>query len=347
MDGELGEGLPKPSRNGAMESLHAKLKPAAVEGLLSAWAGFGAAAEGLPALDVAFGDLPVECGARLAPGSAVSPPHVRLGNASALAIYALLMIDPDAPGPFIVHEGRAVRHWALLNIPGQALLDGEAGYEGGVVLSSYLPPKPPVGSRVHRYELLLLEQPRPLPVDLSLRTHESRCDWDVTAFVLPLRPAARSWFLCAHKDNERTIITNREAPLLDHLNLATQSADVLREWLLGVVALVAIVVATAGVLVMRLSQPLSWRSEKHRDHWPSARSSGSLFGLDHAAGESAGLALGSRRDGNARQGDLNNSLRQSLVHIPEGETEAAEEGYSYQRSARTPKRSRSLVVVGV
>ena len=115
-----------------------------------------------------------------------------------------LPADPDAPPPFVTHRGRAFRHWAVGDIPTASLRDGETGIEGGRVLSSYFPPRPPPGSGVHRYQLRLFEQTRGSLFSLGGAEeeweeggeggcmnatcgfgidHDSRRDFDVDAFV--------------------------------------------------------------------------------------------------------------------------------------------------------------------
>ncbi|KAG8466977.1 hypothetical protein KFE25_008356 [Diacronema lutheri] len=290
-------------------------------------------------LNVSYGGerqpLIVTPGMALAVDEVLRPPRVRFTAASALALYSLLLVDADAPRPFITHAGNAVRHWAVLNVPGQSLLDGESGVEGGTIASAYFSPRPPAGSGVHRYRLLLLEQPgaRALPAELALRTHESRYDWNASRFIAEraLAPVAQSWFVCAHHYDGASALDLARRSAGAQRGLVAGKASVEappRDAMLGVIAFLAIALSASGVVALRLAQPPGGRwARLHRDKWPSAQSAASLPQL--------GRELALSRVSSAGDGLL--PLREALV-VPSARAVPAPP----ERSAGTPKRSVSV-----
>jgi len=114
--------------------------------------------------------------------------------------YLLLLLDPDAPQPYVKKEGNAVRHWAVSNIPSESLEHGEFGIERGWADNLYFAPRPPKGTGPHRYIFKLYEQPKAnlffgLPID-----HVGRFDFDVEAFanLHGLRLVAENSFTCQY-----------------------------------------------------------------------------------------------------------------------------------------------------
>jgi phosphatidylethanolamine-binding protein (PEBP) family uncharacterized protein len=205
------------------------------------------------------------------------PPSIRWSGASAFALYTLLMVDGDAPPPYVRSPGNVVRHWAIANVPGRSLVDGETGVEGGTILSSYSGPHPPRGSGVHRYNLLLFLQPGGARLDdafSDLASRDSRYNWNVTAWTAAhaLLAQASTSFEAVHAKESRLDLANQiiadgaDAPLPP------------RGRLLSIVACVAVIVASVGVFALRLSQPSGVRWREHRDLWPSARSTTDLLG---------------------------------------------------------------------
>lgn len=66
------------------------------------------------------------------------------------ALYTLIMSDPDAPSrktPFVAE----VRHWLVVNIPGNAISDGQT-------IADYIGSGPPQGTGLHRYIFLVYKQ---------------------------------------------------------------------------------------------------------------------------------------------------------------------------------------------
>ena len=70
------------------------------------------------------------------------------------ANYTLLMTDPDAPNRQSKAFGE-VRHWLVVNIPGNKVADGKVLYE-------YVGSGPPEGSGLHRYIFLVFKQKEPI-----------------------------------------------------------------------------------------------------------------------------------------------------------------------------------------
>jgi phosphatidylethanolamine-binding protein (PEBP) family uncharacterized protein len=272
-------------------------------------------------------------------------PSLRFGDASPLARYTVLLVDGDAPPPFVQHAGHAMRHWAIVNVPGSSLVSGESGVEGGTILSSYLPPRPPRGSGAHRYCLVALLQPADeLRLDdelvRGLQTHESRYDWGLTQFANAhhLQPVAATFFRASHARASRLAVKPLDVP-----------SPPSRDSLLGIVACMAIVAGSVGVLVMRFSQPALGRWREHRDAWPSARSCKSLVGLGGGPSElslslcprdlsaTAAAHAAARVDsGIARAPDERLLPLPALGHERPGAADGLRDG-------RTPGRSVSLV----
>lgn len=82
-------------------------------------------------------------------------------EADADGFYTLLFVDPDAPSRDNPHM-REVRHWAVVNIPGNNVSAGET-------LAEYFGSGPPAGTGLHRYVLLVFKQPSKLLFDEPLR----------------------------------------------------------------------------------------------------------------------------------------------------------------------------------
>ncbi|KAG7176581.1 protein D2-like isoform X2 [Homarus americanus] len=67
--------------------------------------------------------------------------------------YALVMVDPDAPGS---GEGEAYLHWLHTGVKGSGLAQGNI--TSGNTIMSYARPTPPSGTGVHRYIFYLYEE---------------------------------------------------------------------------------------------------------------------------------------------------------------------------------------------
>lgn len=103
----------------------------------------------------------------------VDRPRIRIGGSSD-ALYALVMVDPDAPSPS-EPSCREWVHWIVTDIPG----GGDASY--GLEILHYEPPKPVIG--IHRYVFVLFKQDGPLLVmppmyrnNFSTRDFALTCD---------------------------------------------------------------------------------------------------------------------------------------------------------------------------
>ncbi|KAI9004264.1 OV-16 antigen-like protein, partial [Gaertneriomyces semiglobifer] len=90
-----------------------------------------------------------QLGKELPPTAALSAPTVTW-PAEPDAYYSVAMIDPDAPNRDKPSLGEW-RHWLVGNIPGDNVIKGED-------LTDYEEPKPPQGSGLHRYVILLFKQ---------------------------------------------------------------------------------------------------------------------------------------------------------------------------------------------
>lgn len=265
--------------------------------------------------------------------SLAGAPAVHWSGASAFALYTVLMFDIDAPAPFVRSPGNVVRHWAIANVPGRSLVEGETGVEGGTILSSYFAPHPPRGSGVHRYELCLYAQPKGARVDdefAALATHESRYDWNVTAWTEArgLLVQAVTTIRARHAKESRLDLANQ---------IIADGADApppQRDGLLGIVACVGVILASVGVFALRLSQPSGLRWREHRDLWPSARSTADLLG------RLAESAIDSKSNDSSLNGA---SARERLSPLREHLVGAAQ---LPPRDGAPPRRALSLMGMG-
>ncbi|XP_065103742.1 phosphatidylethanolamine-binding protein 4 [Paramisgurnus dabryanus] len=128
------------------------------------------------------------------------PPQVQLTGAKKKRKYTLMMVDPDAPSrmnPSLANW----RHWVIVGIKGSGLVNGDIrGHE----LSAYQRPTPPRGTRLHRYQFLVFEQPDGQTPSLTPEEKSSLGNWDPQAFVQRFGltgPVAALQFLTQnHKD---------------------------------------------------------------------------------------------------------------------------------------------------
>ena len=89
-------------------------------------------------------------GQRLAPSATAEEPSVMLEGAQSDKLYALLLVDPDAPDP-AAPTYRSFLHWLVVDIPG-----GKGEASSGLTLVRYKGAAPPTGT--HRYMFLAFEQ---------------------------------------------------------------------------------------------------------------------------------------------------------------------------------------------
>ncbi|XP_005170845.3 phosphatidylethanolamine-binding protein 4 isoform X1 [Danio rerio] len=106
-------------------------------------------------------------------------PEVLLPHAEEEKKYTLVMVDPDAPSR--QNPSRSYwRHWLLVDIKGEALQTGDVR---GTELSAYARPTPPKGTGLHRYQILVFEQPEGRTPFLNREENRSRGNWDLQAFI--------------------------------------------------------------------------------------------------------------------------------------------------------------------
>ncbi|XP_041854434.1 phosphatidylethanolamine-binding protein 4 [Melanotaenia boesemani] len=121
-------------------------------------------------------------------------PQISFSGAKKEKMYALVMVDPDAPSR-TKPTSAYWRHWLIVNIKGSALKKGRIQ---GTTLTDYYPPTPPQKSGFHRYQFMLFEQPPHTHVSLADQERSSRGKWDFQAFITRFdlgKPVASLQFL--------------------------------------------------------------------------------------------------------------------------------------------------------
>ncbi|KAB0797455.1 hypothetical protein PPYR_08449 [Photinus pyralis] len=101
-------------------------------------------------------NVKVNEGNELTPPQAKSAPELEW-NTDPDKLYLLAMVDPDAPSRNNP-KFREWQHWIVGNIPGCDVKKGD-------VISEYIGPKPPQGTGLHRYVLLVYQQPHEITFD--------------------------------------------------------------------------------------------------------------------------------------------------------------------------------------
>lgn len=91
----------------------------------------------------------VNQGAELTPTQVKQQPTVKW-NADKNTLYTLILADPDAPSR-ADPQFREVRHWLVVNIPGDEVYAGESIFD-------YVSSAPPKESGLHRYTFLVFKQ---------------------------------------------------------------------------------------------------------------------------------------------------------------------------------------------
>lgn len=92
----------------------------------------------------------VNLGNELTPTQVKDKPTLKW-NAEPNAFYTLLLVDPDAPSR-TKPTYREYLHWAIVNIPGDAIEQGETIFD-------YIGAGPPKDTGLHRYIFLVYKQP--------------------------------------------------------------------------------------------------------------------------------------------------------------------------------------------
>lgn len=94
--------------------------------------------------------MTVNLGNELTPTQVKDEPTLKW-DANANEFYTLLMVDPDAPSRANA-TFREVRHWAVVNIPGDSVDKGD-------IIAEYRGSGPPKDTGLHRYIFLVYKQP--------------------------------------------------------------------------------------------------------------------------------------------------------------------------------------------
>ncbi|KAL4718462.1 hypothetical protein ACJJTC_008716 [Scirpophaga incertulas] len=119
-------------------------------------------------------------------------------NAQPDKLYALAMTDPDAPSradPKI----REVHHWLVGNIPGGNVAEGE-------VLTAFIGSGPPLGTGLHRYVILVYEQPGKLTFDeprICNTMRKNRANFSIAKFAAKYNlgdPVAGNFYQAQYDD---------------------------------------------------------------------------------------------------------------------------------------------------
>ena len=149
-------------------------------------------------MKVRYGNgLDVNLGNELTPLSVKDQPSVewptQVGH-----YYTLIMLGPDAPSR-IKPTKREIKHWLIINIPGNDLTKGDA-------LADYRGPTPSKGSGLHRYVFLIYKQLQLIrhsePV-LSNGSREGRANFNVRVFAKKYNlgePLATNFFVSQYDD---------------------------------------------------------------------------------------------------------------------------------------------------
>jgi hypothetical protein len=115
-------------------------------------------------------------GQRLAPSATAEEPTVTLQGAASDKLYALLLVDPDAPDPD-APTYRSFLHWLVVDIPG-----GKGQASSGLTLVRYKAASPPTGT--HRYMFLVFEQrAHSTETEIRKETPPERNDFSVSDWL--------------------------------------------------------------------------------------------------------------------------------------------------------------------
>ncbi|CAL8143637.1 unnamed protein product [Orchesella dallaii] len=148
-------------------------------------------------LGVKYGNLEVKLGNTFEPIQVKNPP-ILTWNADPEKLYLLCMTDPDVPLR-LYPIYREFHHWLVGNIPGAEISMGE-------ILTDYVGAGPPKGTGLHRYILLIYEQPGKLAFDekhLTIRTGKGREKFSIRDFAKKYKlgdPIAGNFYLAEWDD---------------------------------------------------------------------------------------------------------------------------------------------------
>ncbi|XP_026327593.1 OV-16 antigen-like [Hyposmocoma kahamanoa] len=107
-------------------------------------------------LNVTYSNATVNLGDELTPTQVTNEPTLTW-NAAVGQYYTLIFTDADAPSRN-TPEDRQMLHWLVGNIPGSNVSAGD-------IIAEYIGPGPGEGSGLHRYVLLVYQQPSKLTFD--------------------------------------------------------------------------------------------------------------------------------------------------------------------------------------
>ncbi|XP_055902816.1 protein D3-like [Eupeodes corollae] len=144
----------------------------------------------------------VELGSELTPTQVKDVPNVTW-EAEADGIYAVLMIDSDAPSrenPKL----REVLHWSICNIPGNDLSKGQTLFE-------YIGAGPAKETGLHRYIFWVFKQKDVYPTDqfVSKTTIEGRANIKTRDYVTKFKlgnPVAGNYFVAQYDNYVDTLL---------------------------------------------------------------------------------------------------------------------------------------------
>ncbi|KAH7986521.1 hypothetical protein HPB49_025926 [Dermacentor silvarum] len=129
-----------------------------------------------------------------APPSAVEFPRIAGG------VYAIAMLDLDAPSPRDP-KFRPILHWLVVNVEAGDV-KAPVNYKKGNELYKYRRPKPPMGSGRHRYVFVAYKQYRTIESPQTLVVpHDKRKNFNIGKFAKENNlgsPIAINYFLAEH-----------------------------------------------------------------------------------------------------------------------------------------------------
>ncbi|EDW80756.1 uncharacterized protein Dwil_GK11698 [Drosophila willistoni] len=143
----------------------------------------------------------VELGKELTPTQVKDQPTVTW-EADAGSLYTLLLVDPDAPSR-ADPKLREILHWAVINIPGNKVADGQ-------VLAEYVGAAPADGTGLHRYVFLVFKQNDKITTDkfISKTTREGRVSVKARDYIAKYSfggPVAGNFFQAQYDDYVPTL----------------------------------------------------------------------------------------------------------------------------------------------
>ncbi|KAJ3057082.1 hypothetical protein HK097_000546 [Rhizophlyctis rosea] len=153
-------------------------------------------------IDITFnGNLKVDYGNELRVEDVQKAPVLNW-DTKEKGVYAIVMIDPDAPSRADPRMGQ-YRHWAVINVPEWTLPQARPPIHvprRGKEWSTYRPPLPKEGSGTHRYAFILFEQRSPRLFSRNEQRRKGnewvRGHWNVQGWAMwkDMKPIGMNWF---------------------------------------------------------------------------------------------------------------------------------------------------------